>query len=432
LLQCVFAGKARRKAALFTVVVLLAGLARPAKADQLLHLPYPAGTKVEIIQGYNAVTHVGVERYSLDLVRADGNTNGSPVFAPASGSVSWAQPPGGQNGCIGVSIDNDGDFHYMLCHIILNHAYATDEKIQVGQALGTVGAPGLVGNNGTSHIHMQLYTLPGGARTPQPYAPPDGIPLDGVTMSTDGSFNQWACPSLACSRLISTNPNSRASAADTGTAASVSASAPLLAGGQAVVAGTGDCLRVHSKPSMSSPQLGCIPDGTAVYLKDGPSQGDGHSWWDLSSLGWVVADYLQAAGAAAPPAPPTPPAPPASVSTGTASLPPAPPNPPALGSAGTSSADAVLTPPANVPSSALSGTSTATLAIGARAGVIGTGGCLRLHAGASLESATVACLADGTAVTLRDGPQSADGHDWWLLDAGGWAASDYLQAQPGP
>jgi len=409
-------------------VVLLAGLARPASADQLLHLPYPAGTKVEIIQGYNAVTHVGVERYSLDLVRADGNTNGSPVFAPASGSVSWAQPPGGQHGCIGVSIDNDGDFHYMLCHIILNHPYATGEKIQVGQTLGIVGAPGLVGNNGTSHIHMQLYTLPGGARTPQPYAPPDGIPLDGVTMPTDGTFNQWACPSLACSRLISTNPSSHASAADTGPAASVNAAAPLLPGSQAVVVGTGDCLRVHSQPSMSSPQLGCIPDGIPVSLKDGPSQADGHSWWDLSSLGWVVADYLQAAEGVVPPPPPSTPTVPASAGILPVPPPPSPPFGPAVPEpSGVVSASPVLTPPPNFPTSAI----TAALAVGGKASVSGTGECLRLHAQPSLESATVGCLADGTVVTLRDGPHNAEGHDWWLLDSGGWAASDYLQAPPG-
>jgi hypothetical protein len=373
----------------------------PVRAAQVLHLPYPAGLAVNIIQGYNAVTHVGVERYSLDLVRVDGKTSGSPVIAPASGTVAFAEVPGTQTGCIGVSMDDSGDFHYMLCHIILDHTYNYGDRIQVGQYLGTVGAPGLVGNNGTAHIHMQLYTLPGGQRTPEPYAPPNGIPLEGVSMPADGSFDQWACPSSACGKLVSAAPggtpavlSSSPGGQGTPTSAPAAPSPALIAGDTAVVNDTGDCLKVHAQPSLSAVSTGCIPDGTDVLVGDGPRQSDGHTWWDLQTLGWAVADYLAPVTAPAAPASPASIAPPLGAGTAPAAAP----TPPAVG-------------------------------VGATVKVTGTGDCLRIHAEPSLASASATCLPDGTSAVVQDGPVQADRHTWWLLNAGGWAVGDYLQAE---
>jgi hypothetical protein len=387
--------------AVLLALLASASRAKPARAAQVLHLPYPAGLSVSIIQGYNGGTHQGVERYSLDLVRTDGKTNGSPVVAPASGTVAFAELPGQQTGCIGVAMDDAGDFHYMLCHIILNRTYGYGDRIQIGQQLGTVGAPGLVGNNGTSHIHMQLYTLPGGQRTPQPYAAPSGIPLEGVSMPQDGTYNQWACPSAACGKLVSSVPNSGATlltaesgpAGGPGATPSISASASLTVGEVAVVNGTGDCVRVHSQPSVVSVTNGCAPDGTVVYLTDGPRQGDGYTWWNLRTLGWAVADYLKPASST-----------------------------PALPSAAAS--QPVPVPAANTAAIA----SSQSLAIGMAVNVAGTGDCLRLHASPSVDDTVVNCLADGATSVIRGGPSQAEGHTWWLLDAGGWAVGDYLQA----
>lgn len=382
-----------RRAASTAVLALaflsLFSASAPAQAAQILHLPYPAGVAVGIIEGYNGGTHNGVERYSLDLVRVDGKTSGSPVVAPASGTVAFAEAPGTQTGCIGVSMDDDGDFHYMLCHIILSHPYNYGDRIQAGQSLGTVAAPGLVGNNGTSHVHMQLYTLPGGVRTPQPFAPPNGIPLEGVSLPADGTYNQWACPSPACGKLVSAVPGGTptvlSSTLPSGPSTAASVAGPsLVAGESAVVYNTGGCLRIHAQPSLASASSICAPDGDPVTLTDGPRQADGHSWWDLQSLGWAVADYL---------------APVPGSAADTASARPA--------TAGAAPAPAI--------------------AIGGSINVTGTGDCLRIHAAPSLASASVNCLADGTSAVVRDGPVQADGHTWWLLDAGGWAVSDYLQ-----
>src|SRR5579884_1641591 len=91
-----------------------------SRAAPVIHLPYPDRVAVSILQGYNGGTHQGVERYSLDLTRDDGQTSGSPALAPAPGTVVWSYPPGTGNGCIGIMIDNGGGLHEMLCHLILN------------------------------------------------------------------------------------------------------------------------------------------------------------------------------------------------------------------------------------------------------------------------------------------------------------------------
>jgi hypothetical protein len=389
-------------------------------AAQTLHLPYPGGLAVEIIEGYNGGTHNGVERYSLDLVRADGATSGSPVVAPASGSVAFAETPGSEHGCIGVAMDNSGDFHYMLCHIILNRTYGYGDRIQQGQLLGTVGAPGLVGNNGTAHIHMQLYTLPGGVRTPAPFSPPDGIPLEGVAMPADGSFNQWACAGAACKGFASQNAGAVLSAATSAPApvsplppptlpplpsGSAATGGALAAGQTAVVQGTGDCLRAHAQPDLGAATTGCAVDGTLVTIVGGPVQAGGAIWWQLYGLGWSVADYLRTSSASVPSA----------LDPLGAGLPPVP---------------AVSTPTtASSTSPASAASPQPQFGVGALAEVSGSGDCLKVHAEPSLAAAAVGCLTDGTLSAVHDGPRTADGHTWWLLD-GGWAVADYLQAVP--
>jgi hypothetical protein len=40
----------------------------------------------------------------------------------------------------------------------------------------------------------------------------------------------------------------------------------------------------------------------------------------------------------------------------------------------------------------------------------------------------VDCLADGTEVTIDEGPVEADGFQWWRVeDRSGWVAGDYLR-----
>ncbi|HZU76130.1 MAG TPA: CAP domain-containing protein [Dehalococcoidia bacterium] len=63
----------------------------------------------------------------------------------------------------------------------------------------------------------------------------------------------------------------------------------------ALVAGTGDCLRVHAAPSLASNVVACLPDGSGMVIADGPVGADGYTWWKLGALGWAVDQYLTAA-----------------------------------------------------------------------------------------------------------------------------------------
>jgi hypothetical protein len=70
------------------------------------------------------------------------------------------------------------------------------------------------------------------------------------------------------------------------------------------------------------------------------------------------------------------------------------------------------------------------LSKGARARVENTFSCLNVREAPTLGAAVLYCMADGTDVTVVDGPVAADGYRWWFVDAGvarGWSA----EADPG-
>ncbi len=73
----------------------------------------------------------------------------------------------------------------------------------------------------------------------------------------------------------------------------------------------------------------------------------------------------------------------------------------------------------------------ATLQPGDRAVVRADGDCLRLHASPALAANTVACLPEGTVVTVLADGGDADGYHWLQVSGGGatgWAVDAYLQA----
>jgi len=442
-----------RRTLLALAALGLAGLStRAAHGAAAIHLPYPAGTAVSILQGYNGGTHQGVERFSLDLTRDDGKTSGSPALAPAAGTVVWAYPPGSNNGCIGIQIDGGGGLHEMLCHIILNHSYGNGDHVSGGQVLGTVGVPGTVGNNGVSHIHLQLYRIVDGDRSPVPYTLPDGLPLEGVSLpASDSSFNKWACNGSGpgCHIISQNGPGAAAAPASTPangattlTSASTSStggatlstpqqSGPLGVGAAVVVSGTGDCLRVHSSAAVASNVVYCLPDGSQSVITDGPQTADGYTWWKLGDLGWSVADYLQAinggSSIATPPAAsatPSAAASPTPAPTPAASPTPAPPAPTAApapaAAASTPASAATPTPQPELPTGVA-------YAVGDKVVTSGADGCLNVHDAPSLSGNVVDCVPDGTAGTVTDGPVQADGYVWYRLDNRGWVVSTYLQ-----
>lgn len=355
-----------------------------AQAPSPLRLPFAAGTSWKVIQGYNGGTHsTTAERYALDLVRDGGATAGAEVLAPAAGTVWYMNAPGSGNGCLLIKIDGGSGLIVEMCHIIAR-PFRTDERIAAGQPLGTIGPAGTVGNNGTAHLHLSMHRTPdlGITRISVPFAPPDGLPLDGVSLPADGSYNQYACAAACRTPLVSTNGrpagaaavaapvSASLSAVPAGTVAPIPAApVSLRAGAIARVAGDGDCINLREGPGITAPVLTCLPDGLLVTIADGPITADGHVWWRLQGMGWAAGEFLAAVAPATP-----------------------------------------------------------ALRVGASATVdAGEGDCLNLREAPALSAPTVACLPHGARLTITDGPREADGRTWWQLDGRGWAAADYLR-----
>jgi hypothetical protein len=300
---------------------LLAGLlpsipVATTTAAEGIAMPFPGGQAVRIIQGYNGGTHRGRSQYALDLVLADGETSGAEVVSPIEGTVSWAQGPGAGNGCMAVA-SPDGAYSVTLCHVIFSRAFSRGESITRGQTLGKVGPAGAVGNNGAPHVHLDLQRG-GRASGSVPFSPPDGLPLEGVALAATGSYNEHG----RRDSIVSTNrpgrgavlaaatlpqpaaavaaPSSQARSGASSTAAAATPATTTPATTRAaVVRGTESCLNVREKPSARAARLGCLDEGTAVKVVEGPTTAEGFSWYRIERAqpadkgGWVVGQYLE-------------------------------------------------------------------------------------------------------------------------------------------
>ena len=81
-------------------------------------------------------------------------------------------------------------------------------------------------------------------------------------------------------------------------------------------------------------------------------------------------------------------------------------------------------------------TPSGSIAVGGKVRVTGTGTArLNLRENPSTSATILTRVEDGRELTVLEGPQSADGYQWWKVqDAGGtitgWAAANYLQPIP--
>ena len=160
-------------------------------ADSSVPLPFDNGASVQIVQGYNGGTHQGASIYGFDLVLTNGETSGAPVLAPFDGTVPWAFAPGEKTGCIEI-LAQDRRYGAMLCHIVLDRPFNRGERVARGQQLGAVGAPGMVGNNGLAHIHMELHAGGRGSDIVPFSVANGGLPLDGMDLPFTGATNEHA------------------------------------------------------------------------------------------------------------------------------------------------------------------------------------------------------------------------------------------------
>lgn len=157
---------------------------------------------------------------------------------------------------------------------------------------------------------------------------------------------------------------------------------------------TAPCANVRREPAIDAEVVACLPDGTRAAVAEGPAESGGRRWYQLQGHGWVAAEILSIE-TIVPAATPSAPAPAES---------PAPPTP----TSGHPAGDALSPGPAVVR---------------------GADPCVNARQEPSLGAGAVACLPNGSKVTIVGGPESADGHRWYRLAGLGWAVEDYLSPE---
>ncbi|MFG3350827.1 FG-GAP-like repeat-containing protein, partial [Streptomyces sp. NPDC048001] len=128
-----------------------AGSAFAAEGD--LTPPFDSGSVWNVCQGYNgSVTHTGASLYALDLTGSgcDNSASGRAVRAPLSGTVQYYDAEFGT-----VCINADDGRSVALTHI---DSGITGGRVDAGQYVGTVAAPGQRKNNGVAHLHLQMWS----------------------------------------------------------------------------------------------------------------------------------------------------------------------------------------------------------------------------------------------------------------------------------
>src|SRR5919206_2028647 len=136
------------------LIALHLSTARAHAAPQLW-LPTPPGEIWKVLQGYGCGSHNGWDRYSLDIVNANGRTRGAPVRAAADGRIwSWTSKSGT------LILEHGGGFYTMYSHMASVVTTERDLFVARGTVIGTVGDRAA---HGTPHLHFTAFTGDGPA-----------------------------------------------------------------------------------------------------------------------------------------------------------------------------------------------------------------------------------------------------------------------------
>jgi hypothetical protein len=177
---------------LLSLLIVLNMPAARAHATPQLWLPTPPGESWRIIQGYGCGSHNSWDRYSLDMVNADGRTRGAPVRAAADGRIwSWT----GKSGTL--ILDHGGGFYTMYSHMDSVVTTKQDTLVARGMLIGSVGDRAA---NGTPHLHFTAFTGEGLAarnRRSVPLAFGEGYDLPEI-----GGCNQHAGERVLAGALL--------------------------------------------------------------------------------------------------------------------------------------------------------------------------------------------------------------------------------------
>lgn len=162
-----------------------------------LTLPADAGSRWEVIAGYNTGTHNGSNPWALDIVRRDAPTAGSIVRAPLDGVVGYVS-----SDCL--TVDDGPDISVLLCHLYPSSGLRRGQAVSRGATLGTVAPDGEARNNGIAHIHIAVHSSAGGFG---PSIPMTGrYALEGHELWATGEWNayggrQFTATTTAASQL---------------------------------------------------------------------------------------------------------------------------------------------------------------------------------------------------------------------------------------
>lgn len=155
-------------ATLLLVAVAVVSVTRPAGAatTSLIKFPFASGSTWSVLQGYNTSpvdggSHYNCDpntltdmpshtescgaqyqyKYALDLVRADGNTAGQPIYSPVNGTIRWIDDSTGGMSIYMGSISGT-DYAFAFFHVNLSAGLAAGQTVGQGQLLGTVALAG--------------------------------------------------------------------------------------------------------------------------------------------------------------------------------------------------------------------------------------------------------------------------------------------------
>ena len=148
--------------------------AAPAAGSTGIIWPFTEGTW-EVIQGYNIGTHLNRSafaqyKHSLDWARVDGETAGTPVVAPVSGTIRWVDRPSG-----GMLIDAGNGYGVAFFHVTIDGGFASGGRVERGQHVGTISGPGGEGYAVTPHIAIQVWQFVDGGHVSVPFDGPNAI-----------------------------------------------------------------------------------------------------------------------------------------------------------------------------------------------------------------------------------------------------------------
>ena len=157
------------------------------RRNSFIAWPFAGGTW-QVIQGYNNGTHQNRSEFaqyqhSLDWARVDGETAGTRIHAPVSGTVDWTDPASG-----GLLIVVGNGYGIAMFHMTLDRSIGPGSWIDQGQVIGFLSGPGEEGYMSTPHLDITCWDVSGGGHRSVPFVGETAI--GGMDFPSTGAGNE--------------------------------------------------------------------------------------------------------------------------------------------------------------------------------------------------------------------------------------------------